>query len=93
MIEDCRRRVDANKWPVITKVAGAQDLDLDFDDDFFNFSFTNFAAASLTDPEKAATHLFRTLKPRERAIVCTWGFMPHNLPLEKADLATRGDDA
>jgi ubiquinone/menaquinone biosynthesis C-methylase UbiE len=44
--------------------------ELTFPDNYFDFSFTNFAVADLDDPKVVAQHLFRTLKPGGRAIVC-----------------------
>jgi SAM-dependent methyltransferase len=59
----------------------------------FDFSFTNFVVADLDDSKIVAQHLYRTLKPGGRAIVCTFAFRPHDEAIKAAHLATRGPNA
>jgi len=66
--------------------------DLTFPSDFFTHSFTNFVIMGLDNRHLAAQQLYRTLKPDGTAVVVTWAFMPHDIPLKKAHLATRSED-
>jgi len=90
-IDGCQAKVAANHWPVETFIMRAQELT--FPDNYFDFSFTNFVVADLDDPKIVAHHLFRTLKPGGRAVVCTFAFRPHDDAMKAAHLATRGHSA
>jgi ubiquinone/menaquinone biosynthesis C-methylase UbiE len=52
--------------------------DLTFPDEMFTHSFTNFAIFSLPDNEaaRAASHIYRTLKPGGTAAITTWAEAP-----------------
>ncbi|KAK0124227.1 hypothetical protein ONS95_009203 [Cadophora gregata] len=80
----------SNNWPVQTAVMKAQELT--FPSDFFTHSFTNFVIMGLTNRPLAAQQIYRTLKPGGAAVVVTWAYMPHDIPLKKAHLATRSQD-
>jgi hypothetical protein len=53
----------------------------------------NFVVADLDNPKIVARHLYRTLNPGGRAIVCTFPFRPHDEAIKAAHLATRGSNA
>lgn len=67
--------------------------ELSFPDNFFDFSFTNFVVADLDDPDIVAQHLYRTLKPGGKAIVCTFAFRPFDEAIISAHYTTRGPNA
>lgn len=67
--------------------------ELTYPDNYFDFSFTNFVVAELDDSKVVAQHLYRTLKPGGKAIVCTFAFRPHDEAIKAAHLATRGPKA
>ncbi|KAH7343020.1 hypothetical protein BKA65DRAFT_303337 [Rhexocercosporidium sp. MPI-PUGE-AT-0058] len=79
-----------NHWPVQSAIMKAQDLT--FPPSTFDISFTNFVIMGLDNRPLAAQHLYRTLKPGGIAVVVTWAFMPHDIPLKKAHLGTRARD-
>ncbi|EPE30170.1 S-adenosyl-L-methionine-dependent methyltransferase [Glarea lozoyensis ATCC 20868] len=66
---------------------------LSFGDNYFTDSFNNFLIFLVKDPEKVASHIYRTLKPGGTAIVTTWASVAHHNPILKANNATRGEDA
>jgi len=90
-VNGCKAKVEENGWPVETAVMRAQELT--FPDNYFTHSITNFVVANLDDPDVAATHIYRTLKPGGVAIICTWAFMPHDEPMKQASAVTRGPKA
>ena len=57
-------------WPVSTAVMSAQKLD--FPNNHFDRSFTNFAFHCLGDSDKAAQEVYRTLKPGGIAAATIW---------------------
>lgn len=63
--------------------------ELSFPSSTFDISFTNFVIMGLNNRPLAAQHLYRTLKEGGTAVVVTWAFMPHDVPLKKAHLGTR----
>lgn len=68
MLEQLRR----HEWgpKVQSQTMDAQDLQ--FPDDKFTHSFTNFALMAIPDPLKAVKHIYRTLKPGGTAALTTW---------------------
>lgn len=67
--------------------------ELTFPSNTFDISFSNFVIMGLETPELAAKQLYRTIKPGGKAVICTWAYMPHDLPLKKAHTTTRGQEA
>ncbi|KAK2754854.1 hypothetical protein FQN54_006747 [Arachnomyces sp. PD_36] len=68
-----------------SSVMDAQDLT--FSDNTFTHSYTNFGIFFVPEPEKAAGHIYRTLKPGGRAYVTSWaklGYLPAILGAQKA---------
>jgi ubiquinone/menaquinone biosynthesis C-methylase UbiE len=45
---------------------------LTFPDNEFTHSFTKFAIMAMPGPDKAAAHIYRTLKPGGTAVITTW---------------------
>ncbi|KAH9206796.1 hypothetical protein DL95DRAFT_66200 [Leptodontidium sp. 2 PMI_412] len=85
-------KAHTHNWPIQTTPMKAQDLT--FPSSTFDLSFTNFVIMGLDPATRplAAQHLYRTLKPGGTAVVVTWAFMPHDIPLKKAHFATRSKD-
>lgn len=67
--------------------------DLKFDDDTFSHSFTNFLIFGVSDPDKVASNIYRTLKPDGVAIVTTWAEVAHEEAILAGHAATRSSDA
>ncbi|KAL4933197.1 class I SAM-dependent methyltransferase [Aspergillus undulatus] len=64
---------------------------LTYPDDTFTHSYTNLGFPFFPDGEKAAAHMYRTLKPGGTAFITTWkglGYLPH---IQRAQLAVRPD--
>lgn len=68
MLEQLRKHDWASR--VHAETMDAQDLQ--YPDNKFTHSFTNFALMAMPDPLKAAKHIYRTLKPGGTAALTTW---------------------
>lgn len=66
--------------------------ELTFPDDMFTHSYTNFGIFFVPDPEKAAGHIYRTLKPGGHAFVTSWSKLGYLPVLQGAQKAVRPDD-
>ncbi|KIW82040.1 hypothetical protein Z517_05067 [Fonsecaea pedrosoi CBS 271.37] len=66
----------------------AEDLD-GIASDSFDYSFTNFGFLFFKDAEKAAKHIYRTLKPGGRAFVTSWKDLGYMQAIEKAAVQVR----
>jgi len=75
-------------WPV--KVETMDACNLTFADNTFDFSFTNFVFAGLSDDVGAASHILRTLKPGGTGVIAGWAEMPWQVALKNAHYKTRG---
>jgi ubiquinone/menaquinone biosynthesis C-methylase UbiE len=80
-------------WTDSVKAEAMPAESLTFENDFFTESFNNFLIFLVKDPEKAAAHIYRTLKPGGIAIVTTWASVAHHDAIIKASDETRGVDA
>jgi ubiquinone/menaquinone biosynthesis C-methylase UbiE len=72
MIKATQAGIETRKLDnVKAKIMNAQDF-VGFGDEMFTHSITNFVIFSLPDPAKAASEIYRTLKPGGVAAVTTW---------------------
>jgi ubiquinone/menaquinone biosynthesis C-methylase UbiE len=93
MVEVLKHKVSEKHWDIpadnlTTHVLGAEDLELLTDDDF-DYSFTNFGFLFFKDADKAAKHVYRTLKPGGSAYVTTWKSLPYVEAIQKAAVSVR----
>jgi ubiquinone/menaquinone biosynthesis C-methylase UbiE len=93
MIEVLKHKVADGKWAIpaanlTTHALAAEDLDV-LSDGEFDYSFTNFGFLFFKDPEKAARHVYRTLKPGGKAFVTTWKSLPYIDAVQRAALSVR----
>ncbi|PVI00355.1 S-adenosyl-L-methionine-dependent methyltransferase [Periconia macrospinosa] len=89
-VAGCKALAESKNWPVDTAVMSAQEIT--FPDESFTHSFTSFAFHCLGDHDKAAKHVYRTLKPHGVALASIWTSMPHVEALQHAHWRTRGKD-
>lgn len=89
-VEGCAELANKNNWPVTSSVQSAQEIN--FPDNRFDYSFTNFAFHCLGDHDAAARQVYRTLKPGGVAVASIWVYMPHVDALQHAHWRTRGKD-
>lgn len=73
-----------------TLTLAAKDLD-GIESDSFDYSFTNFGFLFFKDPNKAAKHVCRTLKPRGQAFITSWKDFGYMEAIEKAAVQVRPD--
>ncbi|KAI4597535.1 hypothetical protein KJ359_004237 [Pestalotiopsis sp. 9143b] len=89
-VKGCAELAEKNNWPVTASLQSAQDIT--FLDNYFDYSFTNFAFHCLGDHDAAARQVYRTLKPGGVAVASIWVYMPHVDALQHAHWRTRGQD-
>jgi SAM-dependent methyltransferase len=77
-------------WPLTAIVMDSYNLT--FPDNRFDQSWTTFAFHCMTEGEKAAANIYRTLKPGGKVCAAVWVDMPHADAIQQAHWATRGDD-
>ncbi|KAI9708133.1 MAG: hypothetical protein M1812_008120 [Candelaria pacifica] len=80
-------------WTDVVKPAVVPAQALTFADHTFTHSLTNFALFAIPEADKAAAHVYRTLKPGGVAVVTTWASMPHLAAVNATHEAIRDDDA
>lgn len=80
-------------WTDVVKPALVPAQALTFDDGTFTHSWMNFALFAIPEADKAAAHVYRTLKPGGIAVVTTWASMPHWAAVNAAHEATRDGEA
>ncbi|KAI4676014.1 uncharacterized protein J4E84_009813 [Alternaria hordeiaustralica] len=80
---------DNPSWPF--KVETMDACNLTFPDNTFDYSFTNFVFAGLSDDGGAASHILRTLKPVGTGVI-TGAEMPWQIALKNAHYKTRGTE-
>ncbi|KAM3077362.1 hypothetical protein ACMFMG_006712 [Clarireedia jacksonii] len=64
--------VKANGWNDKVEMAVMDGMDLQFPDEKFDISITNFGIFFFPDPNKGAREIYRTLKHGGRAVVTSW---------------------
>lgn len=94
MVEQLLSKV-GTRWQVpadhVTALTlAAEDLD-GIESDSFDYSFTNFGFFFFKDPDKAARHVYRTLKPGGRAFITCWKDFGYMKAIEKAAVQVRPD--
>lgn len=65
---------------------------LDFSDNTFTHSITNFGIQGVLQPQKAVAEIFRTLQPGKTAVLTSWASTPYSLAMEDASRATRNGE-
>jgi ubiquinone/menaquinone biosynthesis C-methylase UbiE len=65
--------------------------ELTFPDNMFTHSYTNLGILFLKNPEKGASHIYRTLQPGGTAFVTTWSKLGYLSPVRRAQKAVRPD--
>lgn len=95
MLKAYTAQASLNKWPA--KASNMRAESLEFPDDYFTLSFTNFVIHHLeeTTATEVAKQIHRTIKPNGEGVAVVtsgaiWPFMP---AFEKAHTITRGADA
>ncbi|KAF9732823.1 hypothetical protein PMIN02_011504 [Paraphaeosphaeria minitans] len=66
--------------------------ELDFSDNTFTHSITNFGVQGVLQPQKAVAEIFRTLQPGKTAVLTAWASTPYSLAMEDASRATRNGE-
>jgi len=80
-------------WSEFVKAEAMPAEALTFVDNMFTESYNNFLISLAKEPEKVASHIYRTLKPGGVALITTWAELSHEQAVLKANDATRGSDA
>jgi len=75
MVGIVKSKIEQNGWANV-KASVQNSLDLNFEDNRFDLSITNFGLMFSEDPA-SIRHIFRTLKPGGKAIVTTWASFGH----------------
>jgi ubiquinone/menaquinone biosynthesis C-methylase UbiE len=86
MISILTEVVKENGWDDKIEMAVMNGMDLQFPDEKFDISITNFGIFFFPDPNKGAREIYRTLKHGGRAVVTSWkkmNFLPI-LPIVQA---------
>ncbi|KAF4178028.1 hypothetical protein CNMCM8694_001969 [Aspergillus lentulus] len=60
-------------------------------DNMFTHSYTNLGILFLKNPEKGASHIYRTLQPGGTAFLTTWSKLGYLSPVRRAQKAVRPD--
>jgi ubiquinone/menaquinone biosynthesis C-methylase UbiE len=63
---------------------------LTFPDNEFTHSFTKFAIMAMPGPDKAAAHIYRTLKPGGTAVITTWKDIGYMVVFHEVQLLQNG---
>jgi ubiquinone/menaquinone biosynthesis C-methylase UbiE len=85
-----QRKVSRNGWKGVD-IAVMDSQQLNFPDNYFDLSITNFGIFFLPDPQQGANHIYRTLKPGGVAVVTTWKERRIMETIEEAQKTIRPD--
>ncbi|RHZ49629.1 hypothetical protein CDV55_101717 [Aspergillus turcosus] len=90
MVANLTSKAASKGWEnVEASVMDAEELT--FADDMFTHSYTNLGILFFQNPEKAAAHIYRTLRPGGTAFVTTWSELGYVAHVYRAQKAIRPD--
>lgn len=72
MIDGATELAQKHQWTTVSTKVMKSDLKMDFEDDTFTHSITNFSIFNFEDRVTAISEIYRTLKPGGQVVITTW---------------------